>query len=168
MRAAAQLLAFNRAVELFQNKQISQALTFFKRSRANNVDPQLHAETFYWEGEILYNKRDYPGAAAAYAKFSTTPGSYLSELHNDADYARGYAHYKSEKYTDALSAFRSYLGPTPTTIRPACATPNSGRQTASTRSSPLTKPRSTTTACWRGRQASRLRVVPTGHVRQAR
>jgi len=113
VRSAAQQLAFNRAVELFQNNQLSQALTFFKRSRANNVDPQLHAETFYWEGEILYNKGDYPGAAAAYAKFSTTPGSYLSELHNDADYARGYAHYKSEKYTDALSAFRSYLETNP-------------------------------------------------------
>ena len=113
VRSAAQLLAFNRAVELFQNNQLSQALTFFNRSRANNVDPQLHAETFYWEGEILYNKGDYLGAAAAFAKFSTTPGSYLSELHNDADYARGYAHYKSEKYTDALSAFRSCLGDQP-------------------------------------------------------
>ena len=43
VRSAAQLLAFNRAVELFQNNQLSQALTFFNRSRANNVDPQLHA-----------------------------------------------------------------------------------------------------------------------------
>ena len=109
VRSAAQVLSFNRAVELFQNNQLSQSLTFFKRSRGYNVDPQLHAETFYWEGEILYNKGNYSGAAAAYAQFSTTPGSYLSELHNDADYARGYAHYKSEKYTDALSAFRSYL-----------------------------------------------------------
>ena len=109
VRSAAQLLAFNRAVELFQNNQRTKALTFFKRARENNVDPQLHAETFYWEGEILYNKGNYTGAAEAYAAFSTTPGSYLSPLHNDADYARGYAHYKSEKYTDALSAFRSYL-----------------------------------------------------------
>jgi TolA-binding protein len=113
VRAAAQVLAFNRAVELYQNNQLTQALTFFKRSREHNVDPQLHAETFYWEGEIMYNKGNYKGAAAAYAKFSTTPGSYLSELHNDADYARGYAHYKSEKYTDALSAFRSYLETNP-------------------------------------------------------
>lgn len=111
--AAAQVLSFNRAVELFQNNQLSQALTFFKRSRANNVDPQLHAETFYWEGEILFNKGNYSGAASAFAIFSTTPGSYLSELHNDADYARGYAHYRSEKYTDALSAFRSYLETNP-------------------------------------------------------
>ena len=113
VRAAAQVLAFNRAVELFQNNQQNQALTFFKRSREYNVDPTLHAETFYWEGEILYNKGNYKGAAAAYAKFSTTPGSYLSDLHNDADYARGYAHYKNEKYTDALSAFRSYLETSP-------------------------------------------------------
>ena len=77
------------------------------------MDPQLNAETFYWEGEILFGQGEYDQAAAAYAKFSTTPGSYLSELHNDADYARGYAHYKSEKYTDALSAFRAYLESTP-------------------------------------------------------
>lgn len=109
VRAAAEVLAFNRAVELFQNKEIDKALVFFKRSRENNVDPQLHAETFYWEGEILYLQGDFQGSAAAFAMFSTTPGSYLSPLHNDADYARGYAHYKSEKYTDALSAFRAYL-----------------------------------------------------------
>ena len=107
--AAAQVLAFNRAVELYQNKQLDRALVFFRKSRSNNVDPQMHAETFYWEGEILYNQGKFTPAAAAFAKFSTTPGSYLSELHNDADYARGYAHFKSEKYTDALSAFRSYL-----------------------------------------------------------
>ena len=111
--ASAQVLSFNRAVELYQNKQPQRSLDFFKRSRSYNVDPQLNAETFYWEGEILFGQGEYDQAAAAYAKFSTTPGSYLSELHNDADYARGYAHYKSEKYTDALSAFRAYLESTP-------------------------------------------------------
>ena len=113
VRAAAQTLSFNRAVELYQNKQLQQALTFFKRCRNFEVDPQLQAETYYWEGEILYNEGDYVGAAAAYAAFSTTPGSYLSPLHNDADYARGYAHYKREAYTDALSAFRAYLATNP-------------------------------------------------------
>ena len=111
--ASAQVLSFNRAVELFQNKQPQRSLDFFKRSRSYNADPQLNAETHYWEGEILFGQGKYNQAAAAYAKFSTTPGSYLSELHNDADYARGYAHYKSEKYTDALSAFRAYLESTP-------------------------------------------------------
>ena len=70
VRAAAQTLSFNRAVELYQNKQLQQALTFFKRCRNFEVDPQLQAETYYWEGEILYNKGDYVGAAAAYAAFS--------------------------------------------------------------------------------------------------
>lgn len=107
--ASAQVLSFNRAVELYQNKQPQRALDFFRRSRSYKVDPQLHAETFYWEGEILFGQGEYDQAAAAYATFSTTPGSYLSELHNDADYARGYAHYKNETYTDALSAFRAYL-----------------------------------------------------------
>ena len=111
--ASAQVLSFNRAVELFQNKQPQRSLDFFKRARSYNADPQLNAETHYWEGEILFGQGKYSQAAAAYAKFSTTPGSYLSELHNDADYARGYAHYKSEKYTDALSAFRAYLESTP-------------------------------------------------------
>ena len=131
--AAAQVLAFNRAVELYQNKQLDRALVFFRKSRSNNVDPQMHAETFYWEGEILYNQEKFTPAAAAFAMFSTTPGSYLSELHNDADYARGYAHFKSEKYTDALSAFRSYLETGPQDDPSGCATPSCARPTASTR-----------------------------------
>ena len=62
--AAAQVLAFNRAVELYQNKQLDRALVFFRKSRSNNVDPQMHAETFYWEGEILYNQEKFTPAAA--------------------------------------------------------------------------------------------------------
>ena len=89
-----------------------QALEFFKRSRAENVDPQLHAETFYWEGEILFNQGKYP-AAGGLRQVLHNPGSYLSPLHDDANYARGYAHFKSEKYTDALSAFRAYVEANP-------------------------------------------------------
>lgn len=113
VRAAAQTLAFNRAVELFQNQQLNKALEFFELSRSYNVDPQLHAESYYWEGEIQYKKGDYSRSAEAFATFSTTPGSYLSPLHNDADYARGYAHYKSEQFPKALSAFRSFLETSP-------------------------------------------------------
>ena len=45
----------------------------------------------------------------SYSKFSTAPGGYSSNFYPAADYARGYSLFKRKKYSDALSAFRSYL-----------------------------------------------------------
>ena len=89
------------------NKQLDRALVFFRKSRSNNVDPQMHAETGFTEGEILYNQQVH-ACRRGVCQVQHHPGSYLSELHNDADYARGYAHFKSEKYTDAFVGIPSY------------------------------------------------------------
>ena len=132
VRSAAQLLAFNRAVELFQNKQPQRPWTSSSVREKTTSIPSCMLRRFTGKVKFVTTRVNTTGAAAAFAKFSTTPGSYLSDLHNDADYARGYAHYKSEKYTDALSAFRSYLEPPQMTTPHACATPNSGPPIAST------------------------------------
>ena len=106
---SAQVLAFNHAVDLFQNNQLALSLNFFQRSRGYGIDPQLVAESFFWQGEIHYRKGEYEESAESFKTFSTTPGSYLSPLHDEANYARGYAHFQNKEYSKALTAFRSYL-----------------------------------------------------------
>ena len=110
---SAQVLAFNHAVDLFQNNQLAAAMSFFQRSRAYGIDPQLVAESFFWQGEIQYRKGEYAESAESFKTFSTTPGSYLSPLHDEANYARGYAHFLNKAYAEALPAFRSYLKSNP-------------------------------------------------------
>ena len=50
---SAQVLAFNHAVDLFQNNQLAAAMSFFQRSRAYGIDLQLVAESFF--GKVKSN-----------------------------------------------------------------------------------------------------------------
>jgi TolA-binding protein len=108
-----QLLSYNRGVELYQGGKYKEALTYFDKVRTYPIDAQLAAESFYWQGECYFATRDYTNATSCYSKFSSAPGGYSSDFYPAADYARGYALFKRKKYTDALSAFRSYLGAHP-------------------------------------------------------
>ena len=109
VRESYQLLAYNRGVELYQGGKYKQALVYFNKVRTYPIDAQLAAESHYWEGECHFSLRDYVNATGSYSKFSRAPGGYLSSYYPAADYARGYALFKRKKYSDALSAFRSYL-----------------------------------------------------------
>ena len=107
------------------------ALVFFRRAGPTTWTRKCMPRRFTGKVRSCTTKKVH-ACCGGVRQVQHHPGSYLSELHNDADYARGYAHFKSEKYTDALSAFRSYLETGPKTTLPGCATPSCARPTAST------------------------------------
>jgi TolA-binding protein len=109
IQSSYQLLAYNRGVELYQRGRYTDAVPYFDKVRTYPIDAQLAAESFYWQGECYFASRDYTNATISYSKFSTAPGGYSSDFYPAADYARGYSLFKRKKYSDALSAFRSYL-----------------------------------------------------------
>tara|TARA_B100000780_G_scaffold278210_1_gene251008 strand:+ start:2401 stop:5562 length:3162 start_codon:yes stop_codon:yes gene_type:complete len=113
VQSSYQVLAYNRGVELYQGGKYNAALPYFDKVRNYPIDAQLAAESFYWQGECYFAVRDYTNATAAYSKFSLAPGGYSSGFYPAADYARGYSLFKRKKYSDALSAFRSYLEANP-------------------------------------------------------
>jgi TolA-binding protein len=108
VRKAFQEVAYNRAVELYRAGRFSEADPLFTSVRTYPVDPQLAAESHFWQGECAFSSRRYADAGKHYGLFLNTPGAFASPLYDDAEYARGYALYKQKAYSEALTAFRSF------------------------------------------------------------
>ncbi len=108
VRKAYQEVAFNRAVELYRAGRFTEADPLFTAVRTYPIDPQLAAESHFWQGECAFATKRYDDAGRQYTLFLNTPGAFNSALYDDAEYARGYALFKRKSYAEALGAFRSF------------------------------------------------------------
>lgn len=115
VKEAYQLISYNRAVELFRAGEYDKANDYFKEVRTYAGQQLLTAESHFWQGELCYLLHRYIDATGHYAAFEASPGAYQSIHYADGIYARGYALFKRKQYTDALSAFRSFLKADPKT-----------------------------------------------------
>lgn len=108
-KEAYQIVAYNRAVELFQAGEYDRSETFFNKVDTYPVNPAISAEASYWKAELAYREKDYSKAAGLYNNFLQQPGGYQSEFYNEAHYGAGYALFNQKKYVSAATAFRKYV-----------------------------------------------------------
>lgn len=119
IKEAYQLVAYNRAVELFNSERYTDAKKFFDMVATYPINPTLTAESTFWKAEIAYKDRDYPKAKSLYNTFLADGSAYGSQYFNLANYGLGYTWFKQaieEKNNDvaknsfasANTAFRKY------------------------------------------------------------
>jgi tetratricopeptide (TPR) repeat protein len=108
MKNAYQMMAFNYAVELYEDGKYVEAITNFDLSRRYPVDPHINSLSHYWTAEALYRMQKYDEAIARYKTFLTLPGSYGLKEHNDAYYNIAYCHFKKTDYEPAIQNFRTF------------------------------------------------------------
>ena len=107
-KEAYQVVCFNRAVELFNQKKYDQSAVFFNKVNTYDVNHELISEAIYWKGELSYKQKDYQRAANQYTEFLLEPGGFNSKYFDDAYYDAGYSYFKLKNYTQALSMFRKF------------------------------------------------------------
>lgn len=107
-KEAYQVVTFNRAVELFNQKKYDESATFFNKVNTYNINQDLIAEAIYWKAELAYKQGDYERSAKMFTEFLLEPGGFNSDWYDDAYYNAGYAYFKQKKYTQALSMFRKF------------------------------------------------------------
>lgn len=108
MKNAYQMMAYNHAVELYDDGRYGDAISNFKLSRKYPVDPHINALSHYWSAECLYKMQKYDDAIAQYKIFLQVPGSYTLAEHNDAYYNIAYCHFKKGDYEPAIQNFRTF------------------------------------------------------------
>ena len=106
---AYQVVAFNRAVELYQQSKYAEAAAFFDKVNTYPVNQSLVAEAIFWKAELAYSGGDYEQAFDRYTAFITQPGSFNSGYFNEANYGAGYSLFRQKRYESATSAFRKYV-----------------------------------------------------------
>ncbi|MCB9225274.1 MAG: tetratricopeptide repeat protein [Crocinitomicaceae bacterium] len=108
MKNAYQMMAFNHAVELFDNAQYAQSIETFKLARKYPVDPELTALSHYWSAEAYFKMNNFQSSRNEYQQFLEVPGTYSLPQHNDAYYNVAYCYFKEQDFVSAIQNFRTF------------------------------------------------------------
>jgi TolA-binding protein len=109
MKKAYQLICYNRATELFQNRDFKKSIAYYDRSLTYPLDKNLIALAHYWKGEAYYRLSNYVKSIEAYKQFIFQPTAILQQEFNEANYNLGYAYFKLQDYENAQSWFRKFF-----------------------------------------------------------
>ncbi|SFT85702.1 Tetratricopeptide repeat-containing protein [Lishizhenia tianjinensis] len=110
LKSAYQIIAFNRGLELLEQRAYPEAIATFKKVGNYPINADILGESVYWTGEAYYLQGKNQQAILEYRNFLSIPGNYTSNLKQDAYYNIGYAYFNEQDYDQALVAFRTYTG----------------------------------------------------------
>ena len=110
LREAYQRVSYLRGVELFNNRDFPGAITHFEKTRRYSDNSHFVASSLFWEGEAHYRLGDYNQAIATHQDFLVSPGAFSLEFYDQAHYTIGYARFNQESWSQAITAFRNFIG----------------------------------------------------------
>jgi len=115
-----QKVTYFRAIELYNDKKLDEALTLCDKSLKNPINVDLQALAIYLKAEIEYNQSDYPQAETNYQLFSQYATASLESKGEAskfrADYGAGYCYFKQKNYADAALYFNSAISESENTV----------------------------------------------------
>lgn len=116
MQGTYQKVAFNRGIELYNQKNYLEAIKNFDKSLTYPISRELNSNAHYWKGESWYAQAEstkdstgYNKAIASYKQFLVTPGATILPNYNTANYNIGYCYMEQKKYAEAVIWFRKYV-----------------------------------------------------------
>jgi len=109
LKNAYQIVAYNLAVEKFQNGDYKDAITTFQLVKKYPIDQQLVNQTYYWTADGYYRLDNIDKAIEYYESFVNYPGNASSGLRNEAFYNLGYCYLDKKQYAKEEQAFLSYV-----------------------------------------------------------
>lgn len=116
MQGTYQKVAYNRGIELYNQKDYLNAIKNFDKSLTYPISRELNSQAQYWKGESWYAQAEsgrdttaYAKAIACYKQFQITPGATILPNYNTANYNIGYCYMEQKKYAEAVVWFRKYV-----------------------------------------------------------
>ena len=108
LKAAYQIVAFNRGVELYQKVDYPSAISSFELVDRYPIDPVITGRAKYWASDAYFQQKKYDKAIQGYKTFLTLPATLAPELKSSAYYNIGYAYYANNDTLLGIEAFRTY------------------------------------------------------------
>ncbi|MDW7691886.1 tetratricopeptide repeat protein [Flammeovirgaceae bacterium SG7u.111] len=108
VQSAYQQIAFNKAVQDYNDENYRDAVESLNKSLTYPVDPTTAGAANFWLGEIYSVGNKYDSALLFYEKISLSAPEYRESL-----YGKAYVYYNKKDYASALQFFDQYLKANP-------------------------------------------------------
>ncbi|GLB50000.1 hypothetical protein Y10_23680 [Neptunitalea sp. Y10] len=102
-----QKVAFYRAVEIFNEGNYKEAISYFDKSLAQPQNDHYTARATFWKAEANYLLSNYEDALYGFKQFESMSTAGLSES-KIVDYNIAYTYFKQKKYGQAATYFDKY------------------------------------------------------------
>src|SRR5690606_30302349 len=109
-KAAYQKVAFYRGIELYNEANYNEAISFFDKSLKYPEDANFTARATYWIAESDFQLSNFDKSLAGYKNFAQMSASQNTSENKNLKYNLGYNQFKLKNYTEAISNFKSYVG----------------------------------------------------------
>lgn len=109
VKSAYQLAVYNIAVDYYQQKDYDEALRWFQYVSKYDFEKVTLAESYFWQGELKFKKKNFRGAVDSYDQFIAAAQSYQSAYFSRAYYGKAYAQLKLKAYTKALENYHQFI-----------------------------------------------------------
>lgn len=109
LKTAYQIVAYNYAIEKFQNGAYNDALMNFQLVRKYPIDEQLINQTYYWSADAYYRMKNYDKAIEYYESFIKYPVKTESKLNSEAYYNLGYCYLNKKEFGKEEEAFLNFI-----------------------------------------------------------
>lgn len=103
-----QKVTYNRAEQLFTDRNYGEAQVYFNKSLRFTPDKLLQAQAYYWLGEIEFIDKRYASARTNYSRMFNISAATKSAYYHQALYSMGYTYYMEQDVNKALNYFNKY------------------------------------------------------------
>ena len=107
---AKQNVLFQIGIQHFANNDFQKAIQQFTQSlQVGNYSTEIKALNYFWRGESYYRLNQFKSATADYESYLAQTTKQDKDTYASALYNLGYAYFKQQNYTAALTHFSRYV-----------------------------------------------------------
>ncbi|MEW7280426.1 tetratricopeptide repeat protein [Aquimarina sp. 2201CG1-2-11] len=103
-----QKVAFYRGVELYNESNYTEAISYFDTSLKEQVDAGFTARAIYWKSESDYLLTNFNEALIGFKQFQGSTGASTTKEYRSIDYNLGYTYFKLKQYPQAADHFDAF------------------------------------------------------------
>ncbi len=117
IRTAYQIVAFDKAVNLYLSDRYNKAIEFFEKARIYPMDRELTTKSLYWQAQCNAELGRSQKALQMYREFRRKPGAFDLPYYHRSYYDAGYVLFRDSAYKDAATEFRKFTDAVPKEAR---------------------------------------------------
>ncbi|MCR9181667.1 MAG: tetratricopeptide repeat protein [Flavobacteriaceae bacterium] len=108
-KLAFQKVAFLRGLELYDERDYSQAKAHFEKSLKEPRDVKYTARATFWKAESDYHLNNFEQALIGFRQFQQLPENKNTPESRNSSYHLAYTQFKIKNYAEAISGFQNFL-----------------------------------------------------------